>query len=153
MRRGMRQGVGLVAVLLSASWAISAGKPQPKAAIGWQPDIFAAHKVSVRENKPMLLVFGAEWCGFCKKLEQTTLAEPDLAKYINENFVPVHLDFDKEERVVEILKVGPLPCTVVLSPQADLLEQFVGYMEAPGYYQKLAGAERLHARLRQTGGR
>jgi uncharacterized protein YyaL (SSP411 family) len=148
----MRRVLGLcaVTVLMLTSGAAWSGQPA-RSPITWQPDIFTAHKAALQDGKPMLLVFGAEWCGYCKKLEQTTLAHPELSKYINENFVPVHLDLDRDSRVAEILKVEALPCTVVISPQADLLDQFVGYLEAPGYYKKLAAAEQLHSRLRQAG--
>lgn len=120
--------------------------------LAWQPDLHTAHKVAVREQKPLLLVFGADWCGFCKKLEQTTLEDKDLVRYINTSFVPVHLDADKDERICEILEVSSLPCTVILTPDADLLDKFIGYLDVAGYQRKLVAAQRLHARLQQTAG-
>lgn len=114
-----------------------------KAEVKWESDLFAAHKRAMKENKPMLLVFGAEWCGFCKKLENETLTHPELAKYVNESFVPVHLDADKEQKVTEILEVQALPCTVVLSPNADMLGRIDGFFDPGPYYQKISAARQL----------
>jgi thioredoxin-related protein len=135
---------GLVLLGVCGAVAAAAG---PKIGLDWQSDIFAAHKVSMRDGKPMLLVFGADWCFFCKKLEQTTLAEPEMVRYINENFVPVHLDVDKDKKVASILEVKSLPCTVVLSPNADLLGRIEGFEKAPSLYRKLAAAKQQQARI------
>jgi uncharacterized protein YyaL (SSP411 family) len=118
--------------------------------IHWHSSLKAAHQVAVRENKPLLLVWGAEWCGFCKKLEGETLAHPALAKYINETFVAVHLDYDKDEKVRDILEVERLPCTIVLTPQAEQLERFEGFHEPADVYQKLSAARQLHLELSQA---
>ena len=141
--------LGLILLGFCGVMATAAG---PKNGLNWQADIFAAHKVSLRDGKPMLLVFGADWCVFCKKLEQTTLAEPEMVKYINQNFVPVHLDVDKDKKVASILEIKSLPCTVVLSPNADLLGRIEGYEKAPSLYRKLAAAKQQQARVAPASG-
>lgn len=108
--------------------------------IQWQTDLFAAHKLSQQHNKPMLIVFGAEWCGYCKKMEAQTLTQPEVAGYINAHFIPVHLDADKEERVTKILEIESLPCSVVLSPNADLLGRIDGYVAAETFQRRLSAS-------------
>ena len=77
---------------------------------------------------------------------------PELAEYVNQGSVPVHLDYDRDERAREILEVEKLPCTIILSPDADLLDRFEGYQKPAGYYKRLSAAKDLHNRLmRQTG--
>ncbi len=118
--------------------------------LNWEKDIHAARSVAVREGKPMLLVFGAEWCTFCKKMEKSTLANPQMVKYINSTFVPVHIDVDKDPRVAKILEVESLPCTIILSPQADLLGRIDGYENPADLYKKLTAAKQLQSRVSQT---
>jgi len=140
MSGAKRLWIGMLVVSLCGAAAVAAG---PKNGLKWQQDIFAGHKESVRTGKPMLLVFGADWCVFCKKLEQTTLAEPEMVKYINQNFVPVHLDADRDKKVASILEVKSLPCTVVLSPDADVLGRIEGFAKAPALYKRLAAARKM----------
>jgi thioredoxin-like negative regulator of GroEL len=119
--------------------------------LAWQKDLRTAREVAVRDKKPMMLVFGAEWCGYCKKLESTTLANPQMVKYINSTFVPVHIDVDKDPRVAKILEVESLPCTIILSAEADLLGRIEGFETPSSLYQKLAAARQVQARISQTG--
>lgn len=125
------------------------GEPE-KSKIAWQTDLKAAHKVAVKQQKPMLVVFGAEWCVYCKKLESETLERPGMAEYVRKEFVPVHLDFDQSAEIAEVLDVKALPCTVILSPEADLLGRIDGYVKAADYQATLNKAQRLQARIRQA---
>ena len=88
----------------------------------------------------------------CKKLEKTTLRDPDMVRYINATFVPVHIDVDKQKRVAEILEVESLPCTIVLSPEADLLGRFEGFDKPAGLHKKLAAAKKLQGRVAAASG-
>jgi thioredoxin-related protein len=110
---------------------------RPAGNIAWFHDLFEAHKVSADSGRPMLIVFGAEWCHFCKEMDKTTLHDPTMVAYVEANFIPVHLDADRDKRIAEILKIKPIPCTVVLSPNADLLAKIVGYQEVAQYHGEL----------------
>lgn len=116
-------------------------------AIRWVDDIGTAKEIADATGKPILIVFGADWCGYCKKLDKETLSHPAVANYVNQGFVPVHLDLDREKWAARVLEVKTLPCTVVLAPNADQLGRIVGFEEATPFYQKLAGARKLQDRL------
>ena len=131
--------LGAVAVLICGLSVFAAGPPA--GGIKWQTDLHAAHRLSRQTNKPMLFVFGADWCTWCKKLEKTTLTDRELVAYINANFVPVHIDADRDPRVVQILEAEGLPCAVVLSPNADLLGRIEGFRDATAYRSALATAK------------
>jgi len=136
--------IGMMAAGSIAAPPSFTGASTSQPSIKWHNDLKVAHKQAVAEGKPILVVFGAEWCGYCKKLESQTLNTPEMSRYISENFVPVHLDLDKEKKIGSILEVNSLPCTVVLSPDADLLGRINGY-QTPGPYQKnLATARQLY---------
>lgn len=118
--------------------------------INWASNLNSARTKALQHDRPILIVFGADWCTFCKQLEKKTLSHPQMVNYINQRFVPVHLDHDKEKRVAQILEVQSLPCSIILSPEADLLGTIKGYQTPGKYYQQLAEAEKLQARIRQA---
>ncbi len=125
----------------TSAWLVQAADP-PAGGIQWQTDLKVAHRLSQQSQKPMLFVFGADWCTWCKKLEKSTLTDRELVAYINANFVPIHIDADRDPRVVEILEAEALPCAVVLSPNADLLGRIKGFKDAARYRAELAAAQR-----------
>ena len=47
----------------------------------------------------MLNFTGSDWCGWCKKMDKTTFADPQVAAYINENFYPIKFDAEQREIV------------------------------------------------------
>ena len=131
----------------------SADSPLPGPGVSkvrWHKNLDTAHKLAVESDKPMLIVFGASWCTYCHKLERETLADKRLVAVIERDFVPVHLDFDKDAKVAKILEVERLPCTVVLSPEADLLHRFEGFADYKGYTKSLAAALEKRSEIRQV---
>jgi len=51
-----------------------------------------------RTGRPLLLDFTAEWCGWCRRLEADVLSKPEVARYVNQHYVPVKvLDRMNEE--------------------------------------------------------
>lgn len=118
--------LGFVA-LGSQSWA-KLQFTKERATVRWQYDLKAAHKIAVATKRPLLLVFGGASCVYCRQFESKTLSDPAVANYVNSQFVPVHLDYDKDRRIADILEVQSLPTSVVLNADADLLGSVVGYI-------------------------
>ncbi|MBX3448960.1 MAG: thioredoxin family protein [Planctomycetaceae bacterium] len=120
--------------------------------IEWQTDLKAAYRLAVRDDKPILIVFGASWCTFCHKLDRETFADRRMVEFVQSSFIPVHLDFDKEPHAAKVLEVEQLPASVVLSPEADLLKRTIGYYKYEKYREELDLALAEGAKIRQVRG-
>ncbi len=78
---------------LHATHAAHANEPPD---IAWfDGSLDGAFIVAKRENRPVLIYWGAEWCPFCHTLKSTVFSRPDfIAK--SKLFLPVYLDGDDE---------------------------------------------------------
>ena len=115
-------------LLLAAS--LTAEASGPPAIYDEGVDAKAAIKATLLEAEkakvPVLVVFGANWCGDCRMLDNTFKHGPS-APLIARSFKVVKVDVGRFERNVDIaeayrvpLKKG-IPAVAVLSPQGKLL--------------------------------
>jgi thioredoxin-related protein len=137
-----------VACLLITS--ISFAEP-PKNGVHWQTDLLKAREMALKADKPLLVVFGAEWCTFCKKMERSTLSEKAMVQKINAEFIPVHLDFDRTRPIAKALKVKGIPSSIVLSTDADVLSRKDGFAKSKEYNLVLSKGLSAHKILRTAG--
>ncbi len=63
--------------------------------IRWQPWSEQSFELARTLNRPVLIDVGAVWCHWCHVMDQTTYADPDVIKLINEKYVPIKVDTDQ----------------------------------------------------------
>lgn len=54
---------------------------------------------SKKNKKKIVVDIYTEWCGWCKKMDKSTFAQGDIAKYINENYYAVKFDAEMQNVV------------------------------------------------------
>jgi len=87
----------------------------------WGDEAFEKAK---REDKPILLSIGGVWCHWCHVMAHECFENEEIARIINENFIPIKVD--REERpdidrryqdfVYALTGSGGWPLTVFLTP-------------------------------------
>ncbi|MEX2336216.1 MAG: DUF255 domain-containing protein [Fulvivirga sp.] len=66
--------------------------------VNWMSFEEALEKSKTEKRKIFIDVY-TDWCGWCKVMEKNTFSEPEIAKYLNENFYPVKLDGEQKEDI------------------------------------------------------
>jgi hypothetical protein len=89
--------------------------------VEWREWGAEAFEVAERTNKPVLLSLAAPWSGESRRMDGTTYSEPRIAANINDGFVPVRVDADRQPRVRERYNMGGFPSTVFLTPEGKVL--------------------------------
>jgi len=89
---------------------------EPEGLIHWLDWSDAAFERAKRENKPVLLDIGAVWCHWCHRLDQDTYDVPDIAEYVEANFIPIRVDTDKRPDINRRYNLGGWPTTAFLTP-------------------------------------
>ena len=110
-----------------AQHATHANEPRD---IAWfDGSLQGAFIVAKRENRPVLIYWGAEWCPFCHTLKSTVFSRPDfIAK--SHLFLPVYLDGDDDgaQKWGEQFGIQGYPTIIVLDPdQHEIIRLGAGH--------------------------
>ena len=80
------------------------------------------------EKKKVFLHFYADWCGFCRKMANTTFKDLTLITYLNENYMPIMVNTDREPQTAGSYGVAGLPTTVFLTEMGEPIFSVPGYI-------------------------
>jgi thioredoxin-like negative regulator of GroEL len=97
--------------------------------IRWITRTSAAFAEASRSGKPVLLDLWAVWCEPCKLMEQTTYRDPRVIQAVA-NFVPLKVNADANEVIVERYEVDAYPTTLFLDHDGDEIARRTGMLTA-----------------------
>lgn len=92
----------------------------------WATTLDDAVSVASETNKPIFVIVGAEWCVFCKQLEQE-LTDPTLSR-IGERWVLAKIDADDRVSDARELRANGLPSLRLLSRDGIIAYSHDGYL-------------------------
>lgn len=92
----------------------------------WRSDYQEAMNEAKSQNKPVLIVFHADWCGPCRKMKKDTYSDAAVIAAADP-FIRVYIDTDKQPDVAETYNVSGIPAFYVLSPAGNVVTSTVGY--------------------------
>src|SRR4051812_32688223 len=132
----------------SSSYLRSAAH-QPIHWFPWSEEAFAAARSA---DKPVLLDIGAVWCHWCHVMDGESYENPDLAEFLNRNFICIKVDRDErpdvdaryQHAVQAITRQGGWPLTAFLTPAGEVFYGGTyfppdGKYGRPGFRTVLAG--------------
>jgi thioredoxin:protein disulfide reductase len=90
------KGTGIVLTSV-ASFLFIVGAIKPARTLSWeQVSVAEARAQALRQDRPLLVDFGATWCGACKELDKKTFSEPSVKREAG-RFIAVHVDASDDD--------------------------------------------------------
>jgi thioredoxin-related protein len=80
------------------------------------------------ENKRVFIHFWAEWCAACKTMEKNTFSDPDVVAALNEDFIPVKVNADREVTTASMYRVQALPDNWFIAADGEIIGNRPGYI-------------------------
>lgn len=81
------------------------------------------------ENKKIYLHFYANWCGACRTMENQTFKDPAVVAYINENFIPIKVNTDREPDTSRLFRIRALPDNWFIAEDGKPIGHQPGYIQ------------------------
>ncbi len=92
-------------------------------AIRWAPNLDAALNMASRQNRLVLIHFSSDNCPPCRSLEANVYSRQDVARAIEETFIPVKINVDRFPETVRRYGVESWPTDVVVTPNGNVVNK------------------------------
>lgn len=109
--------------------------------MGYMRDYNTALELAKKENKPLMLVVGTDYCPWCRKFERKTLKYSEVALKVNQDFIAIIVDKNKDRGNYPNKYASPItPSVFFINPHDNsTINNSVGYIRKKDYLEKLEG--------------
>jgi len=130
--------LGIVVICIITIFAISninkISKPQNQTQdqqirLQWSTDLNSAFKLAEKSNKLVFVDFYANWCGYCKQLDEDTFTDLNVQARLTQGYVLVKVNTDKNPDLASQYKVYGLPTLVVMDAYGNEIKRQEGFVE------------------------
>jgi thioredoxin-related protein len=83
-----------------------------------------------QEGKKVFIHFYADWCAYCKKMEKETLSNSAVIDSLNQDFIPVLVNSDKDRELARQFFIRGLPSTWFVSDTGEKISSLPGFISA-----------------------
>ena len=119
--------------------------------VKWRSDYHAARKEAQEKNLPLIIDFGTPGCFWCRKMDESTFRDPRIMTLMNERFIPLKIDAEREAHLTDVLRIENYPTFVAAASDGRIVDlQFrnrplraeerpylKGYQEAESFHDML----------------
>lgn len=75
-----------------------------------------------KDGKKIFLHFYADWCHFCTEMKKHTFTNKEVISYLNQHFIPILVNSDKERKIAGDYFVRGLPATFFLTEEGSKIQ-------------------------------
>jgi uncharacterized protein len=95
--------------------------PRPNRAhlVNWRPWGAEAFQEAQQQDKPVILWITAFWCGYCQRMDDTTLSNDEVIALLNAFFVPIRVEESQRPDVDLRYNQNGWPTIAFLTPAGD----------------------------------
>ncbi|MCZ7392076.1 MAG: thioredoxin fold domain-containing protein [Candidatus Methanoperedens sp.] len=118
----------LFAGYLAQSNELDAGKLTLKG-VKFNTNLTAALEAAKVQGKPVFVYARSQYCGWCKKFEEETFTNQSVIQTLNENFISVSIDVDKQKNETRNFRVFGTPTEIFLDSNGTEIKRIPGYTD------------------------
>jgi uncharacterized protein YyaL (SSP411 family) len=132
--------------------------PRPNRAhlVKWRPWGAEAFQEAQQQDKPLVLWLTAFWCGYCQRMDDTTLSNDEVIALLNAFFVPIRVEESQRPDVDLRYNQNGWPTIAFLTPAGDDILR-VNYLAPEPFISLLVrlvdAYQRDHTTIQETASR
>lgn len=136
----MRKSILLIIPLFWIAQSAFVSSPAPKSGIKWMTyeEVLEASK---KEPKKVFIDVYTDWCGWCKRMDQTTFQNDKIINMLKDDYYAVKLDAESNKtfeqngnemtysQLARSYKATAYPTTVYLNEDLSIIQAVPGYQK------------------------
>lgn len=131
-------------MIVSLGLALAAGACREPAAtrvaaagVAWERSLDDALRRATAENKLVMVFFYTDWCGWCRRMDESTFADSKVQEALG-RLVVVRLNAEKNGRAEAArFRVNSYPNIAFLDASGAQVARLPGFMPAPAFLEEL----------------
>jgi thiol:disulfide interchange protein DsbD len=138
-----RKAIGIAACVAGVLGVVGYAEALPPGAhITWTEDFEAGKSSALTQGRPMLVDFGADWCGACQELERDVLSDPRIVAEA-QRFITVRVDLstdkatDEKWALLEQYEQPGLPLVVLHRSDGSEAARVTGMVESDEFLEMM----------------
>jgi len=131
-----------IALLAVSAWA--------DGGVRWHESLAAAKQAAVASGRPILVEFHSVGCGPCARMEQETLADPEVAGIIAQRFEAVRVNAIKQPQLATQFLVSFYPTVKFIDADGAVVHDAQGFVAAADFLGVMDRALEAHAALQRA---
>ena len=139
----------LALIFLSALFSLAGNAQVQFMEVSVREEMKEARQKAVDQQLPLFADVYASWCGPCKQMDKQVYSDPDVAAYMNENFINVRLDGETEygRKYAAEQELQGYPSMFVFSPDGEMISSIIGYTAADELLASLGNTMENYAQI------
>lgn len=95
--------------------------------IQWGTDLNHAMQEAKASNKSIFVDFYADWCAYCKEMDEVTYADPQVKDKLSQNYVLLKVDVDENPSISSKYQAYSLPTMIIVDSNGSEIKRIIGY--------------------------
>jgi thiol:disulfide interchange protein len=109
--------------------------------VKWLASYDEAVRLAESKDKPIMIDFYADWCGWCKRLDKDTYVDAAVESKAAD-FINLRIDADVEPGLASRFRIRGLPTILFIDPEGDEIHRVVGYRPPREFVDEMDAALR-----------
>ncbi|QDV70582.1 thiol:disulfide interchange protein precursor [Rosistilla carotiformis] len=123
--------IGRLSIVAVVCLSLMLSRSEALAEIQWIKSVAQAQQKWNTSAKPLLVYVTSESCFFCQKLDHATWMDPSVGVLVNDRFVKLKVNGQRNQAIAKQLNVTAFPAVVVFSADGQVIGRRDGFVE-PG---------------------
>lgn len=95
-----------------------------------------------KENKHIIIDFYTDWCGWCKQMDKKTFSDPEVSKFLFDNFIPIRINAENmteklkfqnrtltPREIASAFRISGFPSVAFLTSKSEIIVVIPGFIE------------------------